>query len=247
MKAIRILGIIFVILMLLPLAVVDKLDKAQEYKKYGDFYLDQGELESAVLQYKIALIYGEDYWQAHKALGITYCRLGDYPRARASLSRAYELNGKQADLKNVLEHVTRLLPENEPDSFLVGKVVIDKSNYVLKLYDRSGVVRRMYHVAVGRNPDGSNKERIGDRRTPEGEFIITHKNYFKKGSWQRRIYGPYYFGLQSKKWGGFGIHGTYKKSSIGTKASLGCIRLFAKDVIDLRKYIDVGTRVTIVN
>ncbi len=247
MKLFRWLIVIFAILLFLPLGAVNQMGMAERYKQYGDYYVREGNIEAAILQYKIALIYNKDYPGVHKALGGVYYRSQDYRRAYDAFSRAYELEGREGDLKNLVEHVERLLPENEPERFKVARVVIEKSSFVLKLYDDKGIVRKIYHVAIGKNPDGNDKQRIGDKRTPEGEFIITHRNYFKQGSRQRKIYGPYYFGLQSNKWGGFGIHGTYQSKSVGNKASLGCIRLYAEDVVELREYIGVGTKVMIVN
>lgn len=46
-------------------------------------------------------------------------------------------------------------------------------------------------------------------------------------------------------WGKYGIHGTNKPFSIGGSASLGCIRMFNKDVEDLYSLVNVGTTVVI--
>lgn len=54
------------------------------------------------------------------------------------------------------------------------KLVISKSNRTLELYS-GGQVVKTYRVALGRNPT-DDKERQGDRRTPEGEFYVCLKN-----------------------------------------------------------------------
>lgn len=46
-------------------------------------------------------------------------------------------------------------------------------------------------------------------------------------------------------WGKYGIHGTNKPFSIGGAKSLGCIRMYNKDVEDLYKRVEVGTTVVI--
>lgn len=241
-----------VLLAFLPLGAIDHpTDKAAEYKSYGDYYLQVGDIQTAILNYKIALIYGTEYWPAHQALGTTYYRLGDYQRARKHFRKAYVKSGQQEDLKILLAQLDEMVPpvtsKDGDRDFKIDRVVIEKSSYTLKLYDDRNIVRKIYHIAVGKNPDGADKQGTGDKRTPEGTFIIDRKSHFEEGSWGRRVYGPYYFSLRSDIWGGIGIHGTYKNKSIGTKASLGCVRLYAKDIIELAKYIDIGTVVHIKN
>ena len=46
-------------------------------------------------------------------------------------------------------------------------------------------------------------------------------------------------------WGTYGIHGTNKPLSISHPNSLGCIRMFNKDVAELYKFVDCGTTVVI--
>ena len=43
----------------------------------------------------------------------------------------------------------------------------------------------------------------------------------------------------------FRIHGTNEPSSIGKKASSGCIRMFNEDVIDIYRRTPVGSRVLV--
>ena len=46
-------------------------------------------------------------------------------------------------------------------------------------------------------------------------------------------------------WGGYGIHGTNRPWSIGTYASLGCVRMFNEDIEELFEIVAPGTRVVI--
>jgi lipoprotein-anchoring transpeptidase ErfK/SrfK len=43
----------------------------------------------------------------------------------------------------------------------------------------------------------------------------------------------------------YAIHGTNKRSSIGTQASYGCIRMFNEDVVELYGRASIGTRVIV--
>ncbi len=54
------------------------------------------------------------------------------------------------------------------------EVVVHKSERRLYLM-RHGEVLRSYRVALGLDPDGP-KERAGDFRTPEGRYLLTHRN-----------------------------------------------------------------------
>jgi L,D-transpeptidase catalytic domain len=54
------------------------------------------------------------------------------------------------------------------------RIVISKSARRLELYANGHIVRT-YRIALGLNPT-DNKERQGDRRTPEGDFYICMKN-----------------------------------------------------------------------
>jgi len=54
------------------------------------------------------------------------------------------------------------------------RIVVIKSKRLLRLYSNDSLVRT-YRVALGLSPV-ENKERAGDRRTPEGEFYISVKN-----------------------------------------------------------------------
>jgi lipoprotein-anchoring transpeptidase ErfK/SrfK len=89
-----------------------------------------------------------------------------------------------------------------------------------------------------------NKKKSGDMRTPEGTFsAIKIKNSswwthdFKDGKGEiKGAYGPYFIALKTG-WNGIGIHGTHLASSIGTRATEGCIRMKNEEVRKLVKMI----------
>jgi murein L,D-transpeptidase YafK len=53
-------------------------------------------------------------------------------------------------------------------------VLVDKSDRRLELW-RGGAIIRSYQVALGGNPEGP-KRQEGDQRTPEGDYVIDHRN-----------------------------------------------------------------------
>jgi len=106
-------------------------------------------------------------------------------------------------------------------------IVIDAPARRLILYlDKQPV--KTYVVAVGRP----------SKPTPIGYWHIKEKDIWGEG------FGARWLGLDIP-WGVYGIHGTNKPWSIGTRASAGCVRMHNRDVIELFDLVVVGTPVTI--
>lgn len=138
------------------------------------------------------------------------------------------------------------------------RIVIVKSTFTLYLY-KGDSLQITYTVALGKNE--GDKERVGDLKTPEGEFVIsqiqnssTWTHDFKDGNGKvKGAYGPWFFRLNTegtrtisgKSWKGIAIHGTHDENSIGTRASEGCVRLRNKDLEELRNIVYVGMSVVI--
>ena len=130
-------------------------------------------------------------------------------------------------------------------------IVISKESMTLNLYDSDGGLIFSFPVAVGRNY--GNKEKIGDMKTPEGEFSIvqiqdasawTHD--FKDGKGViAGCYGNWFIRLKTPPHTGIGIHGTHDPNSIGTRATEGCIRLRNEDLDKLQPLVKVDMKVTI--
>ena len=137
---------------------------------------------------------------------------------------------------------------------------IVKSEFTLYLKNGDTIVKK-YPIAVGRN--SGDKQKSGDCRTPEGDFYISNiqnsKNWshdFKDGKGPiNGAYGPLFFRLYTgasktksgKLWKGIGIHGTHDPSSIGKMVTEGCIRMCNEDIMELKKYVKIGTPVLIKN
>lgn len=135
-------------------------------------------------------------------------------------------------------------------------ILIKKSEFMLYVL-KDGKVVESFGCALGKGV--GDKQKSGDNKTPDGTFRVaeiddasywTHD--FKDGKGEiKGAYGPWFFYLDTSaksggQWDGIGIHGTHDPSSIGTRASEGCIRLLNQNVQTLKqKYIRVGTQVTI--
>ena len=106
-------------------------------------------------------------------------------------------------------------------------------------------------VACGKNL--GNKTKIGDNKTPEGEFKI--KMMYDATSWKHDFgdgkgmrlgaYGPLFFRLNVPGFNDIGIHGTIFPESIGTRSSEGCVRMKNEDIKILYRYCYIGMPVTI--
>jgi murein L,D-transpeptidase YafK len=57
---------------------------------------------------------------------------------------------------------------------VVDKVLVEKSQNKMYLLDGRKVLRE-YNISLGKNPIG-HKVKEGDLRTPEGEYLLIHKN-----------------------------------------------------------------------
>ena len=120
-------------------------------------------------------------------------------------------------------------------------ILINKGQYRLSLYRGRDLVKT-YNVAIGKNP--GNKRRVGDNRTPEGQFRVLSiedasawKHDFGDGKGEiAGAYGPWFIRLDTGGWKGIGIHGTHAPDSLGTMASEGCIRMNNDEIRDLKNY-----------
>jgi hypothetical protein len=108
-------------------------------------------------------------------------------------------------------------------------ILVDIRKLKLVLY-HNGRPIRTYPVA------------IGDLETPSpiGEWKIIHKG----GNWGNG-FGDRWMGL-NVPWGIYGIHGTNKPWSIGTRTSHGCIRMFNQHILELYGLVKIGTPVRII-
>ncbi|MBC8587408.1 L,D-transpeptidase family protein [Paratissierella segnis] len=126
-------------------------------------------------------------------------------------------------------------------------IIINKSNNTLYHLNGNEVINK-YPVATGKSP----------LHTPEGKFSIVIKSINPawggagihkpvRGGAPNNPLGKRWLGLSIKGGGTYGIHGNAAPQSIGTYASLGCVRMFNEDVENLYDLIQYGTPVWIGN
>ena len=141
------------------------------------------------------------------------------------------------------------------------RIIIEKSNYELYVYDQKGWFAT-YPVVFG-NSSLDDKKVEGDRNTPEGNFKIASKRVHEK--WDRYMGLDYPTAESLEKFrqrklrgeipanaspgGGVGIHGTWPHDDYMIDRyqnwTNGCISLKNEDVEDLYSSVPVGTPVTI--
>lgn len=137
------------------------------------------------------------------------------------------------------------------DATKPSRIVISKQSMTLTLFDTDERIICRFPIACGRNP--GNKSRVGDMKTPEGDFTVqqiqpastwTHDFGDGKGVIEG-CYGNWFIRLKTPPHTGIGIHGTHDPSSIGTRATEGCIRLHNADLDSLKPMVRIGMPVRI--
>lgn len=142
----------------------------------------------------------------------------------------------------------RAIPGFTPAPTETYSIVVRKTMGMLDLVDASGRTVARYPVSIGANPDLADKKAVGDRRTPEGTYVIS--GISESSGWRfegELAYGPFFLALATPPWTGYAIHGTNEPYLIGAPASHGCIRLNNENLLVLKKAVRAGTKVTIVH
>ena len=150
-------------------------------------------------------------------------------------------------------------PQPPTDSFYY--IVIDKSDYELKVFDQDGWFAT-YPIVFG-SKDLRDKFKEGDRRTPNGNFKIVLKKFNKKWGLELLLDYPTKENVDqfnqrksngiipasAKIGGGIAIHGTRPNEEWTVDEEYnwtdGCISLKYTEMLDLYSYIPEGTTVTI--
>jgi lipoprotein-anchoring transpeptidase ErfK/SrfK len=115
------------------------------------------------------------------------------------------------------------LPNPDTIPFSI-QISISNKRLILK---RNGQVVKGYPIAVGKIVTA----------TPVGDFVIVNREPNPGGP-----FGAMWLSLSKIH---YGIHGTNNPSSIGKSVSLGCIRMYNHDVLELASLVPNGTKVSI--
>jgi len=159
------------------------------------------------------------------------------PATAAAVHALQELYNLKPD--GVVDGATRYLLGLTPQPVAAQETVPPPSGEVELLIDvrnrtltvlNDGYPYYQFKVAVGKT----------ETPTPVGNWSIRRKAM----NWGTG-FGTRWMGL-NVPWGIYGIHGTNKPYSIGTRASHGCIRMFNKSAEQLYSWVEVNTPVHIV-
>jgi len=174
-----------------------------------------------------------------------------------------------------IENLFKIKPKFVPDPNFKNIIISFKKDFIpsiekeywirivkheFKLYLYKGdTLLKSYKIGIGKNQ--GDKEKVGDMKTPEGDFYITNihdsrdwTHDFKDGKGPiKGAYGPWFLRLYTgadrtksgKSWTGIGIHGTHDPNSIGKMVSEGCIRMHNHELEELKKSVKIGTKVII--
>ena len=134
------------------------------------------------------------------------------------------------------------------DSAEADHIVISKQTMSLKLYDKQNQLICAFPVSLGR--DYGDKQKLGDFKTPEGDFSIaqiqrsSHWMYNSGKESFKGYYGNWFIRLNTR-YNSIGIHGTHDPEHIGERSTEGSIRLNNYHLDSLRTMVNVGMAVRI--
>lgn len=141
---------------------------------------------------------------------------------------------------------------------VVDKLVVQKSERKLAAYS-NGVIVKTYSIALGDQPVGA-KEKEGDEKTPEGNYIINSKAGLGSSGFYKNlgISYPSKKDINNAKKHGYSTGGDIKIHGlknglgfIGRFQSLrdwtnGCIAVTNEEMDDLFKHVKIGTPIQII-
>ena len=182
------------------------------------------------------------------------------PRNQLAIFCLFSMLAFSFSTKNVRHKTTRLTTD-KPTAGTGYYIIVDKSDYELKVYDDEGWLAT-YPIVFG-SKDLSDKMRQGDKRTPNGTFKVLLKKIHPKWGPELLLDYPnehsYEVFYQRKAQGiiprsakigdGIAIHATRPEEEWTVDNFYnwtdGCVSVKYTEMKDLFSYIPVGTPVTI--
>jgi lipoprotein-anchoring transpeptidase ErfK/SrfK len=147
--------------------------------------------------------------------------------------------------------------DEDPSNWVVRAY---KSQHRLEIYHK-GHLYRTYHAVFGRSPVAGAKLWEGDRRTPEGDYLIVGKHLSARFGWFLHINYPnaedqarfersrtaHLIPASAREGGQIGIHGTDSPylNVADIDWTTGCISVDNADIRELAYLLPVGTLVVI--
>jgi murein L,D-transpeptidase YafK len=134
-------------------------------------------------------------------------------------------------------------------------MLVDKSKRRMMIYN-NGELLKSYRISIGKSPVGA-KEFQGDKKTPEGIYIIDSKNPNSGYHKNLGISYPNKKNIENARkqgklpGGDIKIHGYQNGLALGNlnikySWTFGCIALTNKDIDELYEIIKIGTIIEIV-
>jgi murein L,D-transpeptidase YafK len=142
-----------------------------------------------------------------------------------------------------------------PKGSTISKIVVYKSRNIMEVYSHD-VLLKTYKISLGRNPSGD-KEKEGDKRTPEGDYFIDGKN---PGSGYHKNLGisyPNEADVREARSKGFAVGGEIKIHGIRNGLvfigkfhrlfnwTAGCVAVTNDEIDELYGSVAVGTPISI--
>ncbi len=166
---------------------------------------------------------------------------------------------KRSAVKNIKHSKSKLAIKKAAESPYY--IIIDKSDYELKVYDEEGWYAT-YPIVFG-SKDPSDKMKEGDKKTPDGIFKVILKKIHPK--WGEELLLDYPNNVSQQRFierkskgllpknakigGGIAIHATRPQEEWTVDNFYnwtdGCVSVKYSEMKDLFSYIPVGTQVTI--
>ena len=150
------------------------------------------------------------------------------------------------DLKTLYKTATENLPP-ENCSNEVSLIIVNKPKNVMYLYDTTNCLVKQYEVRLGTNYGPKRFE--GDKKTPEGAYLIQNKYESKK--YEKFLAISYPTPAQEKYAQSKGLSagdavGIHFFASEKKRGSMGCITVKTKEEInEIYELVNIGTRIII--
>ncbi|QTF07572.1 L,D-transpeptidase family protein [Brenneria izadpanahii] len=147
-------------------------------------------------------------------------------------------------------------PESAPADRLADRIIVYKAKRVLLLM-KDGKELARYHIALGRAADRGPKRRDGDKKTPEGDYVIDWRNAHSRFSLSLHISYPDSHDRRraeaagEKTGGNIMIHGTangwqwLEPVLQRLDWTDGCIAVTNAEMRDIWSRVPVGTPISI--
>nr|WP_320047871.1 L,D-transpeptidase family protein [uncultured Ilyobacter sp.] len=131
----------------------------------------------------------------------------------------------------------------------IDLVKVDKSSKKMFLMSGSEVIK-VYDISLGRDPVG-HKKKLGDKKTPEGIYILDYKN--SQSIYYKSIHISYpnekdKVAAAKKGWdpgGSITIHGQKKSSLSKEEWTEGCIGVTNREIDEIWELLDLPVTIII--